>query len=100
MKSLFQKLVRNTEQKEFFNAFKEAVTTRGVVAYFQDAREVNINRAGLVEALAVEGTTTKMVLLPGDPYDFITPKNLVAFEPLNRRTRRAMEKIRSKTPKK
>lgn len=92
-----KRIVTDADAKEYFAKFQEVVRTRGAVAYFQDAREVKTNGAGITEAIAVQCTTTKLVLLPGDPYDFVTPTNLVAFEPLNRRTRRSLEKIRSKT---
>lgn len=78
----------------FYEAFEQTAKTRGCVCFFQEATETKTNGAGIVEKYAVEGTATKLVLLPGDPYPAVNKKNLVAFEGLNRQYRRELLKIR------
>ena len=80
--------------EEFFKAFELTAKTRGCVCFFQDVNDV-VNYGAFVERLATEGVTTKLVLLPGDPYPLVNKKNLVAFEPLNRNFRRDLLKIRN-----
>lgn len=80
----------------FFKDFEHAAKSRGCVCYFQDATETKTNGAGIVEKYAVEATTTKLVVLPGDPYEQVNKQNLVGFEPLNRRSRRMLEEERRK----
>jgi hypothetical protein len=85
---------------KFWMAFTRAVHQRGCVAYFQEAVETKTNAAGITDKFAVEGTTTKLILLPGDDHRQINEGNLIAFEPLNRRTRMKLLKIRNNETRK
>jgi hypothetical protein len=89
-------LFKKRGPSEFWTAFVTAAKTRGCVCHIQEATETNTNGAGWVEKLAVEPTTTKLILLPGDPYQAVTEKNLVGFQPLNRRFRKMLQKEREK----
>lgn len=83
----------------FFKQFEHTARTRGCVCFFQEATETKTNGAGIVEKYAIEPKTTKLVLLPGDPYPLVSKKNLVAFEGLNRNFRRDLFKIRERAQK-
>lgn len=85
---------RKKKVNAFFEQFKSVVKTRGCVCYFQKATETRMNDVGIVEKFAIVPETNKLILLPGDPYDVVDENNLIAFEPLNRDRRRALQHLR------
>lgn len=98
MNRLINKILKKKSPTPFWIQFRTAVATRGVCAYLLDEHAVtDTGFAGITHAYANEQRpTVKVFLLPGDDLAGIEETKLVAFEPLNRKSRKLIYEERKK----